>query len=122
VRRVVHERFPDASDKDVDEALLDLRRQKRLKLISASDKSGKTSEQLEGGVNAVGENFVYAEPPEQTEPAPVQEAVQEQLDAEPEPVEQPAAEPTPEVARLTQIRDRYAVSAPSTLLRWNLLT
>jgi predicted transcriptional regulator len=50
-----------ASHAVLDETLLGLRRAKKLRLISISDRSRATPEQLQDSVSAVGETFFYAE-------------------------------------------------------------
>jgi predicted transcriptional regulator len=63
IRRAVAEQFgPHAASHAVfDEVLFDLRRAKKLWLVSISDRSRATPEQLQDSVPGVGETFFYAE-------------------------------------------------------------
>lgn len=63
IRREVAERFgpQSASHAVLDEVLLELRRARQVKLISISDRSRATPEQLQDSVFAVGETFFYVE-------------------------------------------------------------
>ncbi len=69
--RVAFEKaHPLATRGDFDEALLALRRNDRVRLIPADDRSRYSSADLKNGVHAVGDNFQHAEPTETTPPPP----------------------------------------------------
>lgn len=63
VRAAVRERFGDraASREVFNELLLDLRRAKKVRLVSIDDRSRATEQQLQDSVFAVGETFFYME-------------------------------------------------------------
>ncbi len=74
MRKRFEQEHPNATREDFDEHLLNLRRTDKLRLISISDRSRATKEELGNGVQSVGENFFWAEPPAAAhEAAPVAE-------------------------------------------------
>ncbi len=61
IRASLKAKHPDMTDDQFNGLLLDMRRQKKVRLVSIDDRSRATPQQLAGSVFAVGETFFYVE-------------------------------------------------------------
>jgi hypothetical protein len=99
-----------ASHAELDKIMLDMRRSKKLNLISISDRSRATPEQLNDSVSAVGEIFFYAEKgPNYTKPVAPSAKPAEQ----PKPQPQPSEKSQRAVQRVAEAKQRVETSEPS---------
>lgn len=84
MRKAFQAKNPGATRADFDEALLSLRREDKIRLVPADDRSKYTPAELKDSINAVGDQFVYAEAVPDTPP--------------PRPKKAPAKKPAPKAA------------------------